>query len=112
VHVVPKKTSLTLVPNEQNELVPMRVQNGWRMFINFRKLNVTTRKDHFPILFINEMLEILAGKSFFYFLDGCSSYYQIVIAREHQEKTTFTYPFGTFAYRHMPFRLCNALSMF
>jgi len=70
------------------ELVPMRVQNGWRMCINFRKLNVTTRKDHFPILFINEMLEILAGKSFFYFLDGFSSYYQIVIACEHQEKTT------------------------
>jgi hypothetical protein len=112
VHVVPKKTSLTLVPNEKNELVPMRVQNGWRMCINFRKLNVTTRKDHFPILFINEMLEILAGKSFFYFLDGFSSYYQIVIAREHQEKTTFTYSFGTFAYRHMTFRLCNAFSMF
>jgi hypothetical protein len=83
VHVVPKKTSLTLVPNEQNKLVPIRVQNGWRMCINFRKLNVTTRKDHFAILFINEMLEILAGKSFFYFLDGFSSYYQIVIAREH-----------------------------
>jgi hypothetical protein len=85
VHVVPKKTSLTLVPNEQNKLVPIRVQNGWRMCINFRKLNVTTRKDHFAILFINEMLEILA---------------------------IFTYPFRTFTYRHMRFRLYNALSTF
>ena len=105
VHVVPKKTSLTLVPNEQNELIPMRVQNGWRMCIDFRKLNAHTRKDHFPIPFIDEMLERLAGKSFFCFLDGFSGYYQIIIAQEDQEKTTFTCPFGTFAYRRMPFGL-------
>uniref|UniRef100_A0A6N2NBX1 Reverse transcriptase n=1 Tax=Salix viminalis TaxID=40686 RepID=A0A6N2NBX1_SALVM len=100
VHVVPKKTGLTLVPNEQNELIPMRVQNGWRMCIDFRKLNAHTRKDHFPIPFIDEMLERLA--------DGFSGYYQIIVAQEDQEKTTFTCPFGTFAYRRMPFGLCNA----
>ena len=96
VHVVPKKTGLTLVPNEKNKLVPMRVQNGWRMCIDFRKLNANTRKDHFPIPFIDEMLERLAGKSFFCFLDGFYDYYQIVVAQEDQEKTTFTCPFGTF----------------
>ena len=58
------------------------------MCIDFRKLNANTRKDHFPIPFIDEMLERLAGKSFFYFLDGFSSYYQIVVAQEEQEKTT------------------------
>jgi hypothetical protein len=112
VHVVPKKTSLTLVPNEQNELVPMRVQNGWRMCIDSRKLNATTRKDHFPIPFIDERLERLVGKSFFYFLYGFSGYYQIVVGHEDQEKTTLTCPFRTFAYKRMPFRLCNAPGTF
>ncbi|XP_071921856.1 uncharacterized protein [Coffea arabica] len=60
VHVVPKKTGITLVKNEKNELVPMRLQNGWRMCIDFRKLNTATRKNHFPLPFIDEMLERLA----------------------------------------------------
>jgi hypothetical protein len=108
VHIVPKKTSLTLIPNEQNELIPIRVKNGWRMCIDFSKLNANIRKDHFPIPFIDEMLERLAGKLFFCFLDGFSSYYQIVIAQEDQENKTFTCPFRTFAYQRMPFGLCNA----
>ena len=112
VHVVPKKTGITLVKNEKNELVPMRLQNGWRMCIDFRKLNAATRKDHFPLPFIDEMLERLAGKCFFCFLDGYSGYYQIIVAQEDQHKTTFTCPFGTFAYRRMPFGLCNAPGTF
>jgi len=55
------------------------------------------------------MLERLAGKSHCYFLDGFSGYFQIHIAPEDQEKTIFTCPFGIFAYRRMPFGLCNAL---
>jgi len=82
------------------------------MCIDFRKLNAITRKDRFPIPFIDEMLERLAGNSFFYFLNGFSSYYQIIVAYEDQEKTTFTCPFGTFFYRCMPFGLCNAPSTF
>jgi len=89
VHVVLKKTCLTLVPNEQNELVPMRIQNGWIIYIVFRKLNANIRKDHFPIPFFDEMLERLAGKSFFYFLDWFSSCYQIVVAQEDLEKNNF-----------------------
>ena len=58
------------------------------------------------------MLDRLVGKSFFSFLDGFSSYYQIIVAKEDQEKTMFTCPFGTFAYRYMPFGLCNALGTF
>ncbi|XP_065861818.1 uncharacterized protein [Euphorbia lathyris] len=112
VHVVPKKTGITVVRNKNNELVPTRVQNGWRMCIDFRRLNAATRKDHFPLPFIDQMLERLAGNLFFCFLDGFSGYYQIVIDKEDQEKTTFTCPFGTFAYRRMPFGLCNAPGTF
>ncbi|XP_057802812.1 uncharacterized protein LOC131018106 [Salvia miltiorrhiza] len=112
VHVVPKKSGFQLVKNEKNELIPMRLQTGWRMCIDFRKLNNATRKDHFPLPFIDEMLERLAGKEFFCFLDGYSGYFQIFVAQEDQEKTTFTCPFGTFAWRRMPFGLCNAPGTF
>ncbi|RDX80258.1 Retrovirus-related Pol polyprotein from transposon 17.6, partial [Mucuna pruriens] len=71
-----------------------------------------TRKDHFPLPFIDQMLEKLAGKSHYCFLDGFSSYMQIHIAPVDQHKTTFTCPFGTFVYTHMPFGLCNAPSTF
>ncbi|CAN6573569.1 unnamed protein product [Malus baccata var. baccata] len=82
VQVVPKKSGVTMVKNEDNELVPTRIQTRWRVCIDYWKLNVTTRKDHFPLPFIDQMLERLAG------------YNQIVIAPSDQEKTTFTYPFG------------------
>ena len=85
---------------------------GWRMCIDYHKLNATTRKDHFPLPFIDQMLEKLAGHSHYCFLDGYFGYNQIVIALEDQDKITFTYPFGTFAYRRMPFGLCNASATF
>ncbi|CAL8153410.1 unnamed protein product [Prunus armeniaca] len=112
VQVVPKKSGITVVKNEDNELVPQRIQTGWRVCIDYRKLNTTTRKDHFPLPFIDQMLERLAGHSHYCFLDGYSEYNQIAIAPEDQEKTTFTCPFGTFAYRRMPFGLCNAPATF
>ncbi|KAK0604452.1 hypothetical protein LWI29_015827 [Acer saccharum] len=112
IHVVPKKSGITVVHNEQNELVPQRLQTGWRVCIDYRKLNTATRKDHFPLPFIDQMLERLAGHSHYCFLDGYSGYNQIAIAPEDQEKTTFTCPFGTFAYRRMPFGLCNAPGTF
>ncbi|CAN6695193.1 unnamed protein product [Malus baccata var. baccata] len=112
VQCVPKKSGVTVVANAENELVPQRIQTGWRVCIDYRKLNTTTRKDHFPLPFIDQMLERLAGYAFFCFLDGYSGYNQIVISPEDQEKTTFTCPFGTFAYRRMPFGLCNAPATF
>ncbi|CAN6723355.1 unnamed protein product [Malus baccata var. baccata] len=112
VQVVPKKSGVTVVKNAEDELVPTRIQTGWRVCIDYRKLNNTTRKDHFPLPFIDQMLERLAGHSFYCFLDGYSGYNQIIIAPEDQEKTTFTCPFGTFAYRRMPFGLCNAPATF
>nr|XP_028952762.1 uncharacterized protein LOC114822524 [Malus domestica] len=110
--VVPKKTGITVVKNDNNELVPTRMTTGWRMCVDYRKPNNSTRNDHFPLPFIDQMLERLAGHSFYCFLDGYSGYNQIPIALEDQEKTTFTCPFGTFAYRRMPFGLCNAPATF
>nr|GEV31628.1 reverse transcriptase domain-containing protein [Tanacetum cinerariifolium] len=69
-------------------------------------------KDHFPLPFIDQMLECLAGNEFYCFLDGFSGYFLILIDPQNQEKTTFTCPYGTFAYRHMPFGLCNAPGTF
>ncbi|KAM2903497.1 hypothetical protein COP2_003304 [Malus domestica] len=92
VQVVPKKSGVTVVKNEEQELVPTRVVTGWRVCIDYRKLNAITRKDHFPLPFLAQMLERLAGYQFYCFLDEYSGYNQIVIAPEDQEKTTFTCP--------------------
>ncbi|CAN6576718.1 unnamed protein product [Malus baccata var. baccata] len=112
IQCVPKKSGVAVVENAENELVPTRIQTGWRVCIDYRKLNATTRKDHFPLPFLDQMLERLASHTFYCFLDGYSGYNQIVIALDYQEKTTFTCPFGTFAYRRMPFSLCNAPATF
>ncbi|CAN6562049.1 unnamed protein product [Malus baccata var. baccata] len=94
IQVVPKKTGITVVKNEDNELVPTRQTTRWRVCTDYRKLNSSTRKDHFPSPFIDQIIERLAG------------YNQITIAPEDQEKTTFTCSYGTFAYRRMPFGNC------
>ena len=112
VQVVPKKSGVMVVKNVNNELVSTRVQTGWCVCIDYRKLNAVTRKDHFPLPFIDQMLERLVGHPYYCFLDGYSGYNQIPIAPEDQEKTTFTCPFRTFAYRRMPFGLCNAPATF
>ncbi|KAH9781044.1 hypothetical protein KPL71_008308 [Citrus sinensis] len=89
-----------------------RTVTGWRVCMDYRKLNKATRKDYFPLPFIDQMLDRLAGKQYYYFLDGYSGYNQIAIAPEDQEKTTFTCPYGTFAFKRMPFGLCNAPTTF
>ncbi|GJW52731.1 putative nucleotidyltransferase, ribonuclease H [Tanacetum coccineum] len=83
-----------------------------RVCIDYRKLNDATQKDHFLLPFIDQMLERLCGNEYYCFLDGFSGFFQIPIALEDQEKTTFTCPYGTFAYRRMPFGLCNAPATF
>ncbi|GJZ13655.1 reverse transcriptase domain-containing protein [Tanacetum coccineum] len=112
VHCVPKKGGITVVANEENELILTRLVTGWRVCIDYRKLNEATRKDHFPLPFMDQMIERLAGNEFYCFLDGFSGYFQIPIDPQDQEKTTFTCPYGTFAYRRMPFGLCNAPGTF
>ncbi|KAL4290245.1 hypothetical protein GQ457_14G018310 [Hibiscus cannabinus] len=112
VQCVPKKGGITVISNEKNELIPTRTVTGWRVCMDYRKLNKATRKDHFPLPFIDQMLDRLAGKQFYCFLDGYSGYNQIEIAPEDQSKTTFTCPYGTFTFRRMPFGLCNAPATF
>nr|GFA80909.1 reverse transcriptase domain-containing protein [Tanacetum cinerariifolium] len=112
VHCVPKKGGFTVVENKKNELIPTRLVTGWHVWIDYRKLNEATRKDHFPLPFMDQMLERLAGNQFYCFLDRFSGYFRIPINPKDQEKTTFTCPYGTFAYRRMPFGLCNASGTF
>ncbi|GKA06460.1 reverse transcriptase domain-containing protein [Tanacetum coccineum] len=112
VHCVPKKGGITVIENDDNELIPTRLVTGWRVCIDYQKLNDATRKDHFPLPFMDQMLERLAGNEYYCFLDGFSGYFQIPIDPQDQEKTTFTCPYGTFAYRRMPFGLCNAPGTF
>ncbi|GJV90428.1 reverse transcriptase domain-containing protein [Tanacetum coccineum] len=94
IHVVPKKGGMIVNLNDDNELIPSRTVTGWLVCIDYSKLNDATRKDHFPLPFIDQI------------------FFQIPIAPEDQEKTTFTCPYGTFAYRRMPVGLCNAPATF
>nr|GEY17894.1 hypothetical protein [Tanacetum cinerariifolium] len=79
---------------------------------HLEKLKEATRKDHFPLPFMDQMLERLAGNEYYCFLDGFSGYFQILIDPKDQEKTTFTCPYGTFASKRMLFGLCNAPGTF
>ena len=112
VQVVPTKRGITVIQNEKNNLLPTRTVTGWRMCIDYHKLNEATRKHHFPLPFIDQMLERLVGQAYYCFLDGYSGYNQITMDPKDQEKTAFTCPFGVFAYRRMPFGLCNAPATF
>ncbi|KAL4323612.1 hypothetical protein GQ457_11G024420 [Hibiscus cannabinus] len=85
VQCVSKKGGITVVTNDENELLPTRTVTGWRICMHYRKLNKTTNKDHFPLPFIDQMIDRLAGKEFYCFLDG---------------------------YSGMPFGLCNAPTTF
>lgn len=91
--------------NEKNELISMRMVTGWRVCIDYRRLNDSTRKNHSSLPFIDQMLEWLSRHIYYYFLDELSGYFQIPITREDQEKTTFTCLYGTFVYRRMSFGL-------
>nr|GFA35122.1 DNA-directed DNA polymerase [Tanacetum cinerariifolium] len=107
-----KFSDIKVVENEDNELILTRLVTGWRVCIDYRKLNEATHKGNFPLPFMDQMLKRLAGNQYYCFLNGFSGYFQISIDLKDQEKTTFTYPYGTFAYRRMPFGLCNAPGTF
>ena len=109
---MPKKSGVTTVKTEKGEDVSTCLTTGWRVCIDYRRLNAVTRKDHFPLPFIDHLIERISGHPFYCLLDGYSGYFKIVITPEDQEKTTFTCPFGTYAYRRMPFGICNAPATF
>ena len=112
IQVVPKKERMMVIENNKKELIPQRTVMGWRMCIDYQKLNVAIKKDHFPLPFIDEMLERLPKQSFSCFLDRYLGYHHIPIHPDDQSKTTFTCPYGTYAYRRMSFGLCNAPTSF
>ncbi|GJY65183.1 reverse transcriptase domain-containing protein [Tanacetum coccineum] len=112
IHCVPKKGGMIVVANKENGLILTRLVTGWRVCIDYKKLNEVTHKDHFPLPFMDQMLERLAGNEFYCFLDGFSGYFHFPIDPHDQEKMTFTCPYDTFAYRRMIFGLCNAPGTF
>nr|GEX50847.1 reverse transcriptase domain-containing protein [Tanacetum cinerariifolium] len=86
-NVIKNKGGFTIVENEENELILTRLVTGWRVCIDYQKLNEATRKDHFPLPFMDQILERLAGNEYYCFLDGFSGYFQILIDPKDQEKT-------------------------
>ncbi|GJX96656.1 reverse transcriptase domain-containing protein [Tanacetum coccineum] len=78
---------MTVVTNDENELVPTRLVTGWRVCIDYRKLNEATRKDHFPLPFMDQMLERLAGNEYYCFLDGTFQRCMMAIFHDMIEKT-------------------------
>ena len=112
VHVVPKKAEITVTTNDKGEELQTRLPTKWRVCIDYRKLNVVTKKDHFPLPFIDQILDKLSGQGFYCFLDGYSGYNQLAIYLDDHEKTTFRCLFGTYAFQCMPFGLNNSLATF
>ena len=112
VHVVPKKAGITVMTNDKGEELQTRLLTKWRVCIDYLKLNAATKKDHFPLPFIDQILDKLSGQGFYCFLDGYSGYNQLAIHPNDQEKMSFTCPFGTYAFQRMPFGLCNAPATF
>ena len=96
---MPKNGGTTIIKNDQDELIQTKKVIGWRVCFDYRQLNDATRKYHFSLLFIDQMIEKLYGHDFYCFLDMYSGYNQILVAFVDREKTTFTYPYGTFVYR-------------
>ncbi|GJT98880.1 hypothetical protein Tco_1094398 [Tanacetum coccineum] len=105
VHCVPKKGGMTVITNEENELIPTRLVTGWRVCIDYRKLNEATRKDHFPLPFMDQMLERLAGNEYYCFLDGFSGYFQIPIDPKKIKKRNLHVHYGNFCLSSLPFGL-------
>nr|GEV16018.1 hypothetical protein [Tanacetum cinerariifolium] len=92
IHCVPKKGGMTVIENEDNELISTRLVMGWHICIDYRKLN-DARKDHFSLPFMDQMLEQLARNEYYCFLDGFLRYFKIPIDPQDQEKTNFTCPY-------------------
>jgi hypothetical protein len=85
VQVVPKKGGMMVISNEKNKLIPQWTVTDWRMCIDYRKLNKATRKDYFPLSFIDEMVERLANPSFFCYLEWREKAYHS--AKLYKERT-------------------------
>ena len=112
VHVVPKKAGITVTTNDRGEELQTRLPTKCRVCINYQMLNTATKKDHFPLPFIDQILDMLSGQGFYCFLDGYSGYNHLAIHPDDQENTTFTCPFDTYRFQRISFGLCNAPATF
>jgi hypothetical protein len=83
-----------------------------RVCQDYQKLNAATKKDYYPLPFTDMILDYVAGKGFYSFLDGFSGYNQVHIRLQDQLYTTFITDWGTYAFNRMPFGLCNAPGTF
>ena len=101
-----------MIRTENNALLLSRIVTRWRICIDYRKLNKATRKYHFPLSFLDQMLDRLAGHEYYCFLDRYSGYNQITISLKDQEKTTLTCQYSMFTFRRIPFGLCNTPGTF
>lgn len=109
---LPKNGGITVVPNKKEKLISTQPVTGWRIYMDYLKLNASVEKYHFPLTFMDQMLDRLTGRRCYCFLDGYFVYNQICIAPKDQDKTIFTSPYGTFAFKRMLFGLCNASATF
>ena len=73
--LVPKNSGATVIQNEKRESIPIRLTTRWKVCIDYRKLNVVTRKDHFPLPFMDQVLERVSGHPYYCFLDGYFGYF-------------------------------------
>nr|GEW99760.1 reverse transcriptase domain-containing protein [Tanacetum cinerariifolium] len=109
IHCVLKKGGMTVVTNDENELVPTRLVIGWRVCIDYQKLNEVTRKDHFPLPFMDQMLERFAGNEYFLMVSQVTFKYQSI---QKTRKRHIHLLVWKFCIQHMPFGLCNAPGTF
>lgn len=101
------RRGITVGPKQNNELIPSRVVTNWRVCMDYRKLKKATKKDYFPLPFIDQMQDKLAKYEYYCFVYGYSRYNQIAIHPQDKKMTT-----GTFTFRRLPFGLYNALGTF
>lgn len=109
---MPKNGEVTVIENDNNDLIATIVVSAWRVCIDYRRLNQATCKDHFLMPYLDQLLDRFYGFMYYCFVDGHSGYNEIAIAPEDQDKTTFTCLFETFAFLRMLFELCNAPTNF
>ena len=96
-----------------SNIVPITKKQGTiRVCVNYRDLNKACPKDNYPTPFIDQIIDDCAGCEIFSFMDGFFDYNQIDILPQDQHKMTFICPWGTFAYRKLPFGLKNAGATF
>ena len=112
IHVVPKNGGIIILCGKNDEMIPSRVVVGWRVCIDYRKLNAAIRNDHFFLPFLDKILERLAEYDFYCFLDCFSGYNQIIIAPKKSRENHIYLSLGTFTLRKMSFGLCNGLAIF